>query len=164
VALAALPTLIVLAYVFLVLFSFVLVLVGLIPIDEPMSLLFTPPLTVIFGIAGVLLILLLAIAFTVLGVLPISLFTELVCWRLDVHHILAKLAAFVSAGVLLGLAASGLGLLWAQPDSPGAAALVTLVLMLVSIGIVFLFGLVLTAMTAFKNCFKPEKSSDQRGC
>lgn len=150
-ALAVLPALAVLVFVFSVLFSFVLVLVGLAPIDEPMSLLFTPLLTVVFGIAAILAIFLLAVAFTVLGVLPISLFTEFVCWRLDIQHILARLASFVPAGVLLGMAVSGLGLLWVQPGSPDSAALIIIVLTLVSVCVVFLFGLVLTLMTAIRD-------------
>jgi len=151
VAVAALPVLIVFVLTVLWLLGLIFALVFQFPIDEPISLLITPLLVVLMGIVVVFVVLLLAVAFTVIGVLPVSLLAEFACWRLSIRSTWARLMGFLLAGVLLGSVTGTVGVLTIQPNSVALVGLAFTVLMLVSICIVFLFGLTLTSMTVAKD-------------
>jgi len=151
VAVAALPVLSVFVLTVLWFLGFIFALVFQFPIDEPMSLLITPLLVALMGIVVVFAVLLLAFAFTVIGVVPISLLAEFACWRLSIRTIWARLIGFLLAGVLLGAVTGTIGVLAIQPNSVASAGLTFTVLMSVSVCIVFLFGLTLTSMTVAKD-------------
>jgi hypothetical protein len=166
---AALPVLIVFVLTVLWLLGFIFALVFQFPIDEPMSLLITPLLVMLMGIVVVFAVLLLAVAFIVTGVLPVSLLAEFACWRLSIRTTWARLLSFLLAGVLLGSVTGTVGVLTIQPNSVASVGLAFTVLMSVSGCIVFLFGLTLTLMTVVKDgalalwrTFK-EKTATQQG-
>jgi hypothetical protein len=140
-----------LGLVFVWLAGFALSLFLPVPIEDPMSLVITPPLIVLLGLVGVLVVLLLAVVFTFVGVLPASLLTELACWRLTVRSVFVRLTSFLFAGILLGMVVSTIGLLEIQPQSLILAGVVILGFMMVSVCAVFLFGLVLASMTAIRD-------------
>jgi len=118
--------------------------------DSPLGIVLVPLLLLLFGIACISAVLLLAVAFNVLAVLPISLIAEFICRRLRVRAILPRLGIFLLAGLLLGSALAGIagaaiGL--GRLQVPPVALLVsTLALLAACAGAVFTSGLALTML------------------
>jgi hypothetical protein len=151
IALAAVPILVVSAFVLFQLSGFVLFFLGLVPIEDPMSLVLVPLMLVLFEIVAVFVGLLLAAVVTVVGILPISLLVELVLWkwsgrRLSARTLLVQLMSFAVAGGLSGVLIGTVGLFYLQPDNLVLVGFVYLGSVLICTCAVFLFGLVLTLM------------------
>jgi len=118
--------------------------------DSPLGIVLVPLLLLLFGIACISAVLLLAVAFNVLAVLPISLIAEFICRRLRVRAILPRLGIFLLAGLLLGSALAGIagaaiGLGHLQVP-PVALLVSTLALLAACAGAVFTSGLALTML------------------
>ena len=150
-ALAAIPILVVSAFVLFQLSGFIFFFLGLVPLEDPMSLVLVPLLLVIFEIVAVLVSLLTAAGLTVVAVLPTSLLVELVLWKLyswelSIRMLFTRLASFVIGGVLLGVLLGAVGLLCFQPDRLVSIGFVYLGLVFISTCTVFLFGSFLTMM------------------
>ena len=118
--------------------------------DSPLGIVLVPLLLLLFGIACVSAVLLLAIAFNVLAVLPISLITEFVCRRLRVRAILPRLGIFLVAGLLLGITLAGIAgaaIAFGHFQVPPVALPISaLALLAACAGAVFTSGLVLTML------------------
>lgn len=124
-------------------------------IGSPIAAALMPILFSALGIASITAALLAALAFGLLGILPASLLTEFICWRLSVRNIFARLAAFLIGGGILGVGLSGLFLLVNQVEKlvlkPTSLAIVIAIALMASVASVFTSGLILTGLTSLKN-------------
>ncbi len=123
-------------------------------IGHPLGIVLVPLLFSVFGIVSVSTALLLVVAFNVLVVLPVSLITEFICRHLSVRAIL-RLASFVIAGLLLGVAAVSIMVMIVSGQqtqtTPFALFGVAIILLLTCICTVFTSGFILTTMSLVKD-------------
>ena len=110
---------------------------------------------VLLAIASILAILLLATAFSVACVVPVTAAAEYACYRRSVHSIGVRLASFVFAGLALATAvAGGSGLFFGLRCSdihPVALIAFGFVAIVTCIAAVFLFGLILTSFAVVRD-------------
>ncbi len=103
------------------------------------------------GVGSGLALLLLVTTFTVLGVLPVALLTELVCQRLSLRSTLARLANFVIAGLCLGIPLAGSVFLFKIQAHLLILLALFVAILLICVCAEFLFGLVLMTMSIVKD-------------
>ncbi|MDY6876572.1 MAG: hypothetical protein SWK90_10295 [Chloroflexota bacterium] len=124
-------------------------------VDDPFGIVLVPLMFGGIGALAVSAISLVVVAFNVLIVLPVSLATDLICQRLSVRGVVPRLGGFLLSGLLLGVAiASIMTILFGfyHPDIPVSALFVSgLVILVICDSVVFVFGLALTMLSAFKN-------------
>jgi hypothetical protein len=106
-------------------------------------------------VVSVILVLFLAVVYTVIGVLPVSLLVEIVFWRHADHQlsfgvILARLASSAVAGLVLGVVVGGIVLLLVQPAALLEVGIICTGAVLISVCSTFFFGLILTLMLITK--------------
>jgi hypothetical protein len=103
------------------------------------------------GIGSGLALLLLATTFTVLGVLPVALLTELVCQRLSIRSTLARLASFLISGLCLGIPLAGSIFLFKIQTHLLILLALFIAILLICACAEFLFGLILTTMSIVRD-------------
>ena len=114
------------------------------------------PLSLVLSVViFVLLTLLLSGIFTLVCVLPVSLLTEFACWQCSVRSVIGRLASFLAAGLILGALIIGIVALLDIQASPYAMVTIALALSLSSGFSTFLFGLVLTLISATMGTLLP---------
>jgi hypothetical protein len=96
-------------------------------------------------------LLLLATTFTVLGVLPVALLTELVCQRLSIRSTLARLASFLISGLCLGIPLAGSIFLFKIQTHLLILLALFIAILLICACAEFLFGLILTTMSIVRD-------------
>ena len=106
-------------------------------------------------VISVILVLFLAVVYTVIGILPLSLLVEIVFWRHADHQlsfgvVLTRLVSFAVAGLGLGVVVGGIGLLLVQPGAPLEVGIICIEAVLISFCSTFFFGLILTLMLITK--------------
>lgn len=124
-------------------------------VDDPFGIVLVPLMFGGIGAFAVSAISLVVVAFNVLIVLPVSLATDLVCQRLSVRSVVPRLGGFLLSGLLLGIAITSIVMIlfgFYHPDIPASVLFGSgLVVLLICVCIVFVFGLALTMLSAFKN-------------
>lgn len=124
-------------------------------VDDPFGTILVPLMLGGIGAFAVSAISLVIVAFNVLTVLPTSLATEFVFQRLSVRGVVPRLGGFLLSGLLLGTAIASIVMIlfgFYHPDTPiGALSASWLVILVICDCVVFVFGLVLTILSALKN-------------
>jgi hypothetical protein len=118
------------------------------------------------GVFALSAISLVIAAFNGLIVLPASLVTELVCQRLSIRGIVPRLASFLLSGLLLGIAIASIVMivfgLYHSGTSVGSLLASGSVILVICDCVVFVFGLVLTMLSALKDraiCLKTKRKT-----
>lgn len=151
IMLASVPVLAVCVVSGIILASYALGWLGLLPVDEPLSLVVGPIVLGIIGIVVVIGITLVALGVTLVGILPVSALAEISCRGVSKHIILIRLLGFVVAELLFGIIISVCLLIIPKTAALALSWPLFGGVLIESVGFVLLFGLVLTSLTLIKD-------------